>query len=309
MARLLIAKADAGQDKQVAKYLKQLLPDLDRALQSDSLRTSWKNFWGRSINFDELANGVIVHPAILQALNDRFKSNAPLILDNIRAGSVKGIDSAKLLGTPSTTDPAGHQLAHAGLEHTYGYLFSVLKTSYGYKRARWVEGEIEKGFGLKPGVFGPRPESGTLFANVTYFTGQIAFRGKERKLTSLRKGGERLPAELKSFDFAKLNTTRLEETVEALDPSGAKRNVIFRTDLVAFIHPQKNTHLLVYSVEDPSDGGHVLITAFPVASSFVDTVMNPDNLGEGKPVQSRYNAFVEGVTGKKLTGVRKKVAL
>jgi hypothetical protein len=308
VARLLIAKADAGQDKQVGKTLKTLLPDLDRALRSDSRREAWKNLWGRSINFDELANGVIVHPAILQALDDRFKSHAPMMLDNVRADSIKGFDSAKLIGSPEATDPAGHQLAHAGLEHTYGYLFSVLKTSFGYKRARWVEGEIEKGFGFANGVFGPRPGSGTLFSNITYFTGQIAFRGEEKKIAVLRKSGENLPAELRNFDYGKASVARLEETVEGKDSSGAIRKVILRTDLVAFPHPQKNTHLLVYSAEDPSNGGHVLITAFPVAGSFVDTVLNPDNLGEGKPVQTRYNAYVEGITGMKLTGLRKKAA-
>lgn len=307
VARLLIAKADAGQDKRVGKYLKQLLPDLDRALRSDSRRESWKNLWGRSINFDELANGVIVHPAILQALDDRFKSHAPSILDNIRADSVKDFDSAKLLGTHAATDTLGHPLAHAGLEHTYGYLFSVLKTSFGYKRARWVEGEIERGFGLPSGVFGPRPSRGTLFSNITYFIGQIAFRGEERTVALLRKDSGQLPLELRNFDFSKIRPVRLEETVEVKDATGASRKVILHTDLLALPLPQKkNTHLLVYSVDDPSELGHLLITTFPVTSTFVETVMNPDNLGEGKPVQTRYNAYVEGVTGKKLIGNRKK---
>jgi hypothetical protein len=305
VARLLIAKADSRGTKQVAKLLREELPELDRALQSDSRRLAWKNLWGRSINFDELAGGIIVHPAILQALDDRFKSHAPQVFDFARAQSTSELQAAKLVGKPATHTPAGHPIAHAGLEHTYGYLFSVLKTSFGYKRARWVEGEIERGFGIKPGTLGPKPEGGTLFANVTYFTGRIAFRDNARKVAMLRKTAQDLPTELRDFDFSKLKISGLEETVEAKDASGANRKVVLRTDLVPFPHPQKNTHLLVYSVDDPSEGGHVLITAFPVATSFVETVLKAENLGEGKPVQTRYNAFVPGVTGQKLVGERK----
>jgi hypothetical protein len=301
----MIAEADAG--RRVTPLLKQLVPDLDHALQADARRDAWKALWGRSINYDELAHGVIVHPAILAAIAERFGLRSPMILMNFKADAIKDSPAAQALGKPVTTDPAGHQLVHAGMEHTYGYLFSVLKTSFGYKRARWVRGEIEKGFGLEPGLLGPAPQAGTLFSNVTYFAGHIAFRGEPAKLALLRKGGKDLPAAIRDFDYSKLAPVRVEETVEAKDSSGESRKVTLRTDLVPFFHPQADTHLLVYSVNDPMIGGEVLITAFPVNQSFVDTVTNPGNLGEGKPVQTRYNGFVEGVTGVKLTGTRKLV--
>jgi hypothetical protein len=100
---------------------------------------------------------------------------------------------------------------------------------------------------------------------------------------------------------------RVEETVEAKDSTGDVRKVILRTDLVPFLHSQTDTHLLVYSVVDPSNGGEALITAFPVNQGFVETVTKAEDLGENKPVQTRYNGYVEGVTGAKLTGTRKVV--
>src|SRR5205823_4357190 len=108
--------------------------------------------WGTSINYDELAKAIIVHPAILRALDKSFVSHAPMEVQNIDAQAPESVATARLLGVAPTHDPAGHPLAHAGMEHTYGYLFSVLKTSFGYKRARWVSGESERGFGLKTGL-------------------------------------------------------------------------------------------------------------------------------------------------------------
>jgi hypothetical protein len=157
---------------------------------------------------------------------------------------------------------------------------------------------------LKAGLLGPRPEAGTLFSNVTYFAGHIAFRGNESRIAILQKGGRDLPAEIRDFDFSKLAPIRLEETVLAKDAVGEMRTVVLRTDFVPFFHPQADTQLLVYSVLDPSNGGEVLITAFPVAQSFVDMATAASGLGDGKPVQTRYNGFVEGVTGVSLLGSR-----
>jgi hypothetical protein len=308
VARTLIAQADSGHERDVGNSLKQLLPDLDRSLQEDSRRQGWKRLWGQSINYDEFAHGIIVHPAILGALGQRFGIRAPMTLTHVRAEGAKEGMGSELLGKPSSLDPAGHPLAHAGLEHTYGYLFSVLKTSYGYKRARWVDGEIEEGFGIKPGLLGPRPAAGTLFSNVTYFAGRIAFRDEPGRLAILKAGAKALPAEVRDFDFSKVHPIRLEETVQAKDSTGDVRAVALRTDLVPFIHVSgKNSHWLIYSIHDPSEGGTLLVTAFPVNSGFVDMVTKAEDLGENKPVVTRYNGFVEGVTGHKLTGNRKVI--
>jgi hypothetical protein len=56
-------------------------------------------------------------------------------------------------------------------------------------------------------------------------------------------------------------------------------------------------------VKDTSRPHAVLVTAFPVAEGFVKNALNPEYLGEGKQVQTRYNASVEGFEGK-LKGTR-----
>ena len=61
-----------------------------------------------------------------------------------------------------------------------------------------------------------------------------------------------------------------------------------------------NSHLLIYSVYDSAQKKASLITAFPVAEAFVRTVLDPGGLGRGKPVQTRYNAWVDGLGGGKI---------
>jgi hypothetical protein len=342
VARTLIAEADAGTE--IDASLAKLLPDLIKQLKADTHRGAWRLLWGRSINFDELANGVIVHPAILSALARQLKmplektafthaKAAPHSKIKQAAEKSAAVESAmndfkertsensKSLIPPGPLDDAGHQVVPAGLEHTYGYLFSVLKTSFGYKRARWVDGEIARGFGLPEGLLGPRPAEGSLFSNVTYFAGSIAFRDEPSRLQALKAHTQGLPKALSEFEFGTLKPVRLEETVEARDleqeegKAGDTRTVVLRTDLVPFTQARAgedapasaNTHLLIYSVKDPSRGGSVLISAFPVTTSFVGTVLKADDLGEGKPIKSRYNAFVAGVSGKTLQGIRKVI--
>jgi hypothetical protein len=318
VARALIEEAKGA--KSVSPMLAKLLPDLEASLKSDSRREAWKLLWGQSINYDELAGGVIVQPAILKALGQAMRISVPIEMTHIDAEKSAGAPGAKkddgdlaAVGNelrnslPAAASPSGHPLAHAGMEHTYGYLFSVLKTQFGFKRARWVEGEIEKGFSLIPGLLGARPASGTLFANVTFFIGQIAFRGQVARIKTLSHGAKDLPKALREFKFGELRPIRLDETVDARDSTGGNRPVTLHTDLIPFLKPQpKNSHLLIYSVTDPSTGGARLITAFPVAQGFVDSVLKESELGEGKPIKTRYNGWVEGVSGNpSLSGTRK----
>jgi hypothetical protein len=241
------------------------LPEFRERLEADARLEGLKAAWGRSLNYDELARGVIVEPAILDALG-------------------------AMLGVAGRED----RVVHAGMEHTYGYLFSVLRTPFGFKRARWVRGELEAGFGLPAGTLGPAPAEGSLFANVTYFAGRVAFRGE------LTLPAESVAAATVLYPYEELAVARLEEAVSSPRP------VRLRTDLVAFPHPpaaaDANSHLLVYSVHD---GGPKLITAFPVNRAFVARVLDPSGLGADKPVATRYNAYVEGLTGNASIGERR----
>jgi hypothetical protein len=77
-----------------------------------------------------------------------------------------------------------------------------------------------------------------------------------------------------------------------------------RTDLVAFPSGGvSNAYWLVYSVKQGDRAQ--LISAFPVAEGFYDTVVNPAQLGENQPIKTRYNAYVEGITGQDWKGTRR----
>lgn len=274
IARVLVAEADQG--KPIGARLKSLAPGLMEQVKKDSARAALQNLWGKSSNYDEFAKGTIVHPAILETLGETFQI------------------------------PMAGKIVHAGLEHTYGYLFSVLKTPFGYKRARWVRNVLEDGFELPAKTLSPTPAGGTFFANVTYFIGSIAFRDRPEKLKLLKAEAPHVSKAVTGFPYSKLKTIRLEETLET------PKKVTIRTDFVPFIHvpktegqAQPNSHLLVYSVLEAAGHDARLITAFPVDSAFVERALKAEGLGKEKPVQTRYNAYVDGITGQTLTGLRK----
>ncbi|OGS59757.1 MAG: hypothetical protein A3J79_09125 [Elusimicrobia bacterium RIFOXYB2_FULL_62_6] len=268
VARLLREKAD--KNEQLGPVFTAHIPALLAQLDRDRGNSAALKLWGESINYDELAGGVIVHPGILRFIASRA-------------------------GTPGPRD----RLMHAGLEHTYGYLFSLLPTNFGFKRARWVRPDIESGLNLQRGSAGPSPSEGTLFSNITCLAGNIALRDDAAASALLDAAAAHCAAPLKSFSVRK---TRLSETVEL---AGGRR-VVLRTDFVPFTKPAGgNAYLLVYSVYDSAPQQAYLISAFPVASGFVQNALKPAGLGPNKPVQTRYNAFVEGVTGAgKLFGKR-----
>lgn len=281
VARALISEAEAGRP--ILSVMKSSLPDLVGQIEKDAKNSTYRTLWGKSINFDEFAKGVIVHPSIIKTI-------------------------AKLSGTE-----ASDRIVHAGMEHVYGYLFSTLKTPYGYKRARWVQPTLEKAFILPPKVLSPTPPEGTLFSNLTYFLGNIAFRDDPKELNSLRevkKIKSKIPEVLTSFSYGSLKVNRLIETSLVADAKGKTRSVTLRTDLVEFKklpEGQKNSHLLIYSVNDPLLGGARLITAFPVEKGFTEKVLNPENLGQDKTIQARYNAFIEGFNGTEVKGNRQVI--
>jgi hypothetical protein len=279
----------ASQNGLVIEALEKEQPVLFYQMKTDAKRKSWLNLWGKCINFDELAKGIIISPKIIDPLVQMF---------------------APPSGQPFEAN--GREIVHAGVQHTYGYLFSNLQTSFGYKRARWVRDTLDKGFGLPIGILSPMAKSGSLFSNATYFAGRIAFKNEPANLKTLEKGvSKAVSAAVVSYDFNSLKPTRLEEIIKT--PTG---DVIIRTDFVPFLHPvegDSNTHWLVYSIADhrqPHPKGlppAQLITAFPVETSFVESALAADSLGENKPIITRYNAYVDGITGTAWTGLRRKL--
>ncbi len=270
-ARELSAAAAAGRP--LEPVLTGTAPGILRQLDADRGSAALQ-LWGESINFDELARGVIVDERVLAFLSSRAGVQLP-----------KG------------------RLAHAGVEHTYGYLFSVLPTKFGFKRARWVRPDIEEGLGLPRGSAGPASAEGTLLANVTCLTGGIALKDDPAAYQLLQRVLPSCAAAVRAYALRPVRRGRLTEEVQL--PGG--RKVVLRTDFAPFKAVSGgSTHLLVYSVFDSALGRAYLVTAFPVAKGFVDNALDPASLGANKPVQTRYNAHVGGLTGSgKAKGLRR----
>lgn len=268
-ARLLAGKPAP----EIGRVLAAHAPGLRRQLEADRANPALVKLWGESINYDELANGEIVDPGLLAWLT---------------AG----------VGAPA---PRGRYV-HAGTEHTYGYLFSLLPTKFGFKRARWVRPDIEDGLGLPRGSAGPAPSEGTLLANVTCLAGGVALKDDPAAWALLGRASAGCSPAVKKFSFAPVRRTRLTEEVAL----AGGRKVVLRTDFVPFSRAAGgNTHLLIYSVYDSARKQASLVTAFPVAQAFVESATAAGGLGKDKPVQTRYNAYVEGLTGAGKPGTRK----
>lgn len=265
--------------------LKTLLKDstLGPMLEKDAASVFYKTLWGTSINFDDGEKKIIVSPNISKELTELFK--------------VKPLWDEK------------NKLMHAGVQHTYGYLFSNLYTSFGYKRARWVRNELESGFNLSPDLLGPKAKEGTFFTNITYFLGNICFQDNLKTLNLLKTSPESqtVSEELKNFAYSKLSISRLEETV-LFD----EHTVVLRTDIVNFLSQpsdlKANSALLIYSVLDSRQDGPQIISGFPVNAAFAQRLFQEKNLGTNQNITTRYNAWVDKVTGVNppLKGTRQK---
>ncbi|OFZ19653.1 MAG: hypothetical protein A2X94_16475 [Bdellovibrionales bacterium GWB1_55_8] len=279
----MVAASEHQDAQQLSSLFESLVPGLVAQMKADAKRPDLKNLWGRSINFDEGAKGQILHPAILQTIGQAIEI--------------------------PVHENAGH-LVHAGMEHTYGYLFSNLKTPFGFKRARWVQGEIERGFNLPAGVLGPNTNEGTLLLNITSFIGKIAFRSEAIEREVIHRTSRDAARAIRNFRFEQLEPSRLLERVEVPNENGKTRTVKIYTDLVPFLrkpgNPKANSHLLIYTVVDPFSHNAQLITAFPVQADFARRVLDPKGVGEAR-ISTRYNGYVDGLTGKSLPGVRRLI--
>lgn len=251
---------DLAAGRAPGEALAKRVPNLLKQIDADRAHPHLAHLWGQSLNVDANTGTDIVEPRLLKALLER----------------------AGVLGKGESV--------HAGVQHTYAYMLSLLQTPYGYKRARWVDGGIERGFGLPAGALGPRAKEGTLLGNITFFMGRIALADSPRRQEQLSTIGQH--AALRAYNYNRLQRRRV---VERFVHEGNK--VEIRTDLVAFPHPQPDlTHLLIYSVDQGEQPQ--LITAFPVGKQTVDSVLRLPR-GKGVEVQSRYNGFIAGLTDAK----------
>lgn len=268
-----LVKTSEQKKISILEVLKKENLHLYNQIEADAQDLLVLDFWGKSLNFDSGAKKQIISDAIISDLQKKFK----LSNDN--------------------------KVVHAGVTHTYGYLFSVLDTPYGTKRKRWIEPTLNYGFGFQGNGLSPETMQGSLLSNVTYFAGKLGFRDEERKqqLDQLKN----VSPEVRNFDYKKVARTVLEEEVAATP-------ITLRTTLVKlpFKQPQEESdYLLIYTVlnqkEKQSEKREVLITAFPIKKDAYAKTVDPSGLGKNQPVVVRYNAYVEGLMEQKWTGVRK----
>jgi hypothetical protein len=266
--------ADAGRS--VVTVLKRICPDIYRQIRRDRKYPGLLDLWGRSVNLDENAGQIIVHPGILQAIGELAEV------------------------------PMRDRVVHAGLTHTYGYLFSLIQTPYGAKRDRWTRTDLEEGFGFDLSLLSEQPKEGTLFANVTWFLGQIAYRGCPESLRRLGENAVAPSPELINFDYCRLKVCRIAE--EVVLEGKTRRKITLFTDLVPFPRPPRDRKspktLLIYSVQNGERSPIKLITGFPVQSEVVRGIKA--SVSEKKTVEVRlqYNAYLAGLYGRMISGRR-----
>lgn len=279
---LLIQRSDPRENvaEIVLRYLEKTAPEFTESVAREGkVSGRLKALWGRSINFDEGAKRIIVPEPTL----DTILSLAKLPPRGYRVrGRIAPL------------------IAHAGFEHTYGYLLSNLQTPYGFKRLRWIRPDIEKGFGLPPYSISPTPREGGLFSNLTVFAGSIAFRmnnAHDRASFRRVRAAHEASRAVLGFPYGRLHGKRLTERLVL----PRRRVVEIRTDFVRFTRasgPETggNVELLIYSVLDSNEKYAQLISAFPIADGFSTKATAEKELGRNLPIKTRYNAYVPGVT-------------
>lgn len=268
-ARQMIDAGRAGQS--LLPVLVRNCPEVYRQLTTIAAQPKLLSLWGRSENIDEFANQDIVDLSILRLIAE-----------------ITGQDM---------TPPA----VHAGLQHTYGYLFSLIDTPFGFKRERWTRPAVEAGFGFEKSTLRVNPAAGTLLANLTYFIGRIALRGRRNEMAMLRQHKSIVAPCLTSFNYGALERTSI---VERPKPTSRTRAVEIQTDLVRFPHATINhSHFLVYWITDSSERTAKLITAFPINQRTYDELTRQPQ-GQRVSIRARYNGIIPGLSGQEQPGSR-----
>ena len=276
-----ITRQIVDQSKTCNKVLKTNIPFIIDQMNKDKKSSMFLSMWGEAKNFDENAVSTIVDLKILKCLSEKLK-----LKNSIK--KQHGFDSI-----------------HAGLQHTYAYLFSNLQTPYGYKRARWVNDDLQKGFGLTKNSLTPMTAKGAFLSNVTYFFAKFAFKEDIKLIKKLETYG--LKNKSVSPELISINPENFE--IKELKESLPQKQVIIHTTFVKMNSEKvtsKNTHLLIYWVENQKNKTKFLVTGFPVEQSFVNKIFDEKNIGLNKSIITRYNAWISDLANSReaLIGLR-----
>lgn len=231
------------------QQLEPELPGLSGNLKN--AREISARYWTDSTPFDELAKEYILPENVLNALGIRHE----------------------------TTGGVVH--VPAGMMHTYGYLFSQLKTPYGLKSKRWVESRLDERLGLPPGTFSPVPPRGEFASNVT-----AAFLKLVGERSSV-PGAAKLKLKEKAAGF-------VEQKLVWKTPNGKTEKASVFTHLVPLKalpdYQTADAYLLIYSVV--SGGRRRLVTGFPIEEKFAESIMKTP-AGAGASFNPRFNLYVD----------------
>ena len=256
LTKVLIQNKDQNLDTNLSIHHPNLLSQINQ----DSKDPYLLMFWGKSYNIDASNNKIIVDEGLLKELHQKFN-----------------------FFTTNTQ-------AHAGIIHTYGYLFSLLDTPYGFKRKRWIDQSLNSAFSFEKLSLSPDAIEGGLLSNLTYFIGMITLKNKTN-LQLLKNVSQ----EVQRFNYDGLKKYRLEEKT---------KDVIIKTTFVSF--PQNTaqedkSYLLIYTIFDLTLDKEYLITAFPINQKTFLNAQDKKYLGKNKNISLRYNAaldhFVQGTLG------------
>lgn len=239
--------------------------------------------WGESRNVDANANAQIVPTYILE-LFSKLTETVVVIHGDV---------------------------VHAGLEHSFGYLFSNLNTPFGYKRWRWTKPEVGEGLGLEDKIWAPDTRDGNFLANISFVMSKIALRESDSSLEMTWSESMRsmvAKSLVSKFELSSFAQVRIEESFSL----ASGREIVLQTDLVPFLNQdgKDNDALLVYSVRDSgTEAGRLrLVTAFPVAMGFYNRFLElPVGLVSG--LKPRYNAEVPELDRQSYSGTRRRTLI
>ena len=252
-------------------YLKKVEPKIYSQIESDKTDSVLVDLWGESYNFDSGANKTILDKSIIESLQNEF---------NIKNDNV---------------------VVHAGIMHTYGYLFSTLNTPYGYKRKRWLLATMDNALKLQKATISPHPEDGTLLSNMTYVAGKLSF-DEEKNLGQLEKL-KNVSQELRNYNFNSIKKLTLKEDINF--PTNLPYTI--KSTFIKFLSKaasEENDYLLIYSIKNRETKIEKIITAFPIKKDAYLKMIDPNLLGQDRPVIIKNNAYMAIDKNIRLSGNR-----
>ncbi len=278
--------ASASNGRIGVQKFREFAPKIAAQIQANT-GAPWLGLWGESRNIDEHEHAKIVDPKILSVIGRIAKT--------------------------SIRSPNQPNTYHAGLMHTYGYLFSQLKTRYGYKRERWTSGVIEAGLKLPARCLSPSPDNGTMLGNITFVLTRLGLTNNGIE-NNLRKRVSNVfpstPNNLREFPFDKIQKSRIVESVQLKTGRKKPRQIKLFTDLISFkANSKPYDSLLIYSIQDSKPSlttnfiQQKLITCFPINKQGRQLLITEARANK-IAIRARYNAVIPGFPSQGITGER-----